>query len=130
MKQVKAIFVILFLLLVVIVAVQNYGPITTPVNFKVNLYFVDYETPDMPLFIVVIISFVIGVIFTGLYGLGEHLRQRREIKSLLKEIEERDKELSSLRNLPVTGEPVPTPLSEDSSKKEDPTPAQSRGKGL
>ncbi len=125
MKQIKAVFVILFLLLVVIVAVQNYVPMTTPIKFKVDLLFVKYETPDTPLFIVIIISFVLGVIFTGLYGLGEHLRQRREIKSLLKEIEERDKELSSLRNLPVTSEPVGSPVSEESAQKDESSPGQS-----
>ncbi len=118
MKHIKAVFIILFLLLVVIVAVQNYVPMTTMVKFKVDLLFVSFETPNTPLFIIIIISFVLGVLFTGLYGLGEHLKQRREIKSLLKEIEERDKELSSLRNLPVTAEPVGTPTSEESPESE------------
>ena len=48
MKHVKAIVVILFLLLVVIVAVQNYQALTTPISFKVNLLFLNYETSGLP----------------------------------------------------------------------------------
>lgn len=104
MKNVKVILVILFLLLVVILAVQNYDALATPVTFKVNLGFFNYQTSQMPLSLIAIITFLIGVLASGLYGITERIRLKRQIKNLMKNVREKDKELSSLRNLPVTTE--------------------------
>ena len=51
MKHVKAIIVILFLLLVVILAVQNYQALSTPISFKVNLLFLNAESSGLPVFL-------------------------------------------------------------------------------
>jgi len=106
MRYLKGIGVILFLLFVVIVAVQNYAPMSTTVRFRLNLLFWNHETPDMSLYLVTIIAFLLGVFFTGIYGIGERFRLKRQIRNLSREIQEKDKELNSLRNLPVTSEEV------------------------
>lgn len=108
MKHLKVIFVILFVLLVVIIAVQNYTPMSTSVKFRVNLVFFNYETPEMSLYLVSIISFLIGVLFAGLAGIAERFQLKRQIKILTKDTKEKDKELNSLRNLPVTTEDLST----------------------
>jgi len=106
MRYLKGIGIILFLLFVVIVAVQNYTPMATPVKFRLNLLFWQHETPEMSLYVVSIIAFLLGVFFTGIYGIGERFRLKRQIKALSREIKEKDKELNSLRNLPVTSDEV------------------------
>lgn len=106
MRYIKGIVVILFLLFVVIVAVQNYAPMSTPVRFHLNLLFWNYQSPDMNLYLVTIIAFLIGVFFTGLFGIAERFRLKRQVKELRRELKEKDKELNSLRNLPVTTEEV------------------------
>jgi ATP adenylyltransferase len=106
MKQLKAILVILFLLLVVIVAVQNHEALSTTVKFRVDLVFMDYQTGEMSLYFVSVITFLVGVFFAGLIGIAERFRLNRQTKNLVKEIKEKDKELNSLRNLPVTAEDV------------------------
>ncbi|MFH1241177.1 MAG: LapA family protein [Pseudomonadota bacterium] len=104
MKNVKVILVILFLLLVVILAVQNFDALATTVTFRVSLGFVNYETSQVPLSLIAIITFLVGVLASGLYGITERLRLKRQIKSLMRDVGEKDKELNSLRNLPVTTE--------------------------
>jgi uncharacterized integral membrane protein len=104
MKHLKVIFIILFVLLVVIISVQNYAPMSTSVKFRVNLIFLNYETAEMSLYLVSIICFLIGVIFAGLAGITERFQLKRQIKILTKDAKEKDKELNSLRNLPVTTE--------------------------
>jgi len=42
MKQIKALVIILFLLLIVVLSVQNYAALTTKINFKANLVFLNY----------------------------------------------------------------------------------------
>ncbi len=104
MKNVKVILVILFLLLIVILAVQNYDALATPISFKVNLGFLNFETSQMPLSLIAIITFLVGVLASGLYGITERFRLKKQIKTFIKDVREKDKELSSLRNLPVTTE--------------------------
>ena len=106
MKYIKGIGIILFLLFVVIVAVQNHDPMSTTVRFKLNLLFWNHETPEMNLYLVTVITFLLGVFFTGICGIGERFRLKRQIKRLNREIKEKDKELNSLRNLPVTSEHI------------------------
>lgn len=104
MKNVKVIVVILLLLLVVILAVQNYEALATTVTFRVNLGFFNYQTSQVPLSLIAIITFLVGVLASGLYGIAERLRLKRQIRTLTKNVGEKDKELNSLRNLPVTAE--------------------------
>ena len=103
MKHVKAIIVILFLLVIVIVAGQNYQALTAPVSFKVNLVFFK-KTADLPISLIAIIAFLIGVFCIWVYGISERLDFRRQIKMLMKDIKDKEQELNSLRNLPVTSE--------------------------
>jgi putative membrane protein len=102
MKHLKMIVVILVVLIAFIVAVQNFQALATPVQFRVNLLFFDEYRTSMPLSLVAIITFLIGVIFMGFYGMAERFTLKRQIKTLLKESREKDRELNSLRNLPVT----------------------------
>ncbi|MEJ2587585.1 MAG: LapA family protein [Deltaproteobacteria bacterium] len=102
MKHIKGILVILFLLLVVILAVQNYEALSTPIRFKVNLVFVQGQSLGMPVFLIAVITFLIGVLATWLYGISERLNFKRQIRALRRDVAEKEKELNSLRNLPVT----------------------------
>ena len=104
MKHVRMISLLLFVLLVVIVAIQNYMPLSTPVKFRVDLLFFDYESADIPLYFVAVIAFLVGLIFAAVYGISERFRLKKQIKTLVREAKEKEKELNSLRNLPVTGE--------------------------
>lgn len=108
MKHLRWIFVLLVLMVVVIIVVQNYESLATKVSFRANFIFWEGETPGIPLSLVAIITFCIGVIFSGVYGMAERFRLKKQIKSLEKEAKERDEELSSLRNLPVTSENMNT----------------------
>jgi uncharacterized integral membrane protein len=104
MSYVRAIFLILVGLFVVVLAVQNHEAMLTKVTFKLNLLFVDYESAPMSLYLVSVITFLAGVFFCGIFGVVERFRLSKQVKVLRRESAEKDKELSSLRNLPVTSE--------------------------
>jgi len=99
MKHIKALFVILFVLLVIIISVENIPGLKTPVVFRIDLGFFDFQTPDIPLATVAVITFLIGVLAMGLFGMVERFRLKKQIKTLLREAAEREKELDSLRSL-------------------------------
>ncbi len=106
MRHLRGIVVILFILLVIVVAVQNYQAFSTPVSFRVNLVFFQWESAAMSLYLVAVITFLIGVIASGCYGIAERFRLKKQIQALVKEAKEKDNELNSLRNLPVTTDDI------------------------
>jgi ATP adenylyltransferase len=106
MNHLKWIVGILSLMLAFIVAVQNYETLVNPVPFKLNFYFFEYQTSGMPLSLVAIITFLIGLFSAWIYGIKERFGLKKQIKSLTKEAQEKNNELNSLRNLPVTTEGI------------------------
>jgi uncharacterized integral membrane protein len=106
MKHLRFILAIILMLLVVIIIVQNHGAMSEQVAFKVNLRFIKYESSAMSLYFIVTIAFLFGVLVTGFYGIIERFRLKREIKTLVSASREKDKELNSLRNLPITSDDV------------------------
>jgi uncharacterized integral membrane protein len=107
MGHVKVILGILIGLFIVIVAVQNNDTMSKKVQLRVNpVVMEEKRTGDVSLYQLVLVSFLVGVLGTGLHGIVERFRLRRRIKTLTRELQDKDKELSSLRNLPLTYDPV------------------------
>ena len=104
MNILRWMLVILFGLLIIVVVVQNHEPMSTAIKFRVNLMLFKGETAAMSLYLVAVITFCVGVILTGLYGITERFHLKRQIKELMREAKQKDNELNSLRNLPVTSE--------------------------
>ena len=109
MIHVKFILSILIMLLVVILVVENHQAFSTGLTFRVNLLWLQGEMPNFSVYYVVIIAFLFGILIAGLYGIVERFRLKNEIRVLRKSSREKDAELSSLRNLPITSDEVPSP---------------------
>ena len=108
MTYFKAIVFILVGVAVVVLAVQNQGTLTTPVQFRMHPPFSqEYTTSAIPLYEIVIVTYLIGVLSIGLYGIAERFRLKKRIKLLARTLEEREKEVNNLRNLPITSDHVP-----------------------
>lgn len=108
MKHVKFIVAIIIMLVVVILIVENHDAFSTKVVFKVDLLVLHYESSQISIYYVITIAFLFGVLIAGLYGIVERFQLKRQIKNLARASKEKDKELNSLRNLPITADNVGT----------------------
>lgn len=106
MKHLKFIVAIVLIVLVLTIIIQNHPAMSTPVVFRLNLLFTEFTSTAMSLYVVIPIAFFFGVIITWFYGMLDHYRLRKEIRGLERIAREKDKELNSLRNLPITSEDV------------------------
>ena len=108
MTHLKAIVFILIGLAVIVLVVQNNAALSTTVKFRMNPYFFQEKmTSDITLYEIVIVSYLVGVLSIGLYGIAERFRLKKRIKVLTRTLEEREKEVNNLRNLPITSDQVP-----------------------
>ncbi|MBN1106579.1 MAG: LapA family protein [Deltaproteobacteria bacterium] len=109
MAHVKIILAILLGVLILIVAIQNHEAMSRTVQLRLNPVFAaEQKSGDISLYQMVLVTFLLGVILTGLYGMVERFRLKRQIKTLTRDLQDKDKEISSLRNLPLTYDNVTT----------------------
>ena len=109
MAHLKFILVILIGLGMVILAVQNHAAMSTTVQFRISpVFWGEMTSGQVSVYQVAIMAFLFGVLLTGSYGMVERFRLKRQIKRAKKELQDKDKELSSLRNLPITADEVGT----------------------
>ena len=101
MKHIKAIISIVLMLLAVVLIVENLTQLSQKLILKVDLYFWDWSTEPMAFYFVIIIVFLLGILMASLYGIFERFKLKKEIRIISKEKREKDKELNSLRNLPI-----------------------------
>ena len=110
MKHLKVVIVVLISLAVIVLVVQNHEAMSTTVQFRLNpVFFPEMTTGAVTLYQVAIITFLVGILITGIYGMVERFRLKRQIKTLTKELQIKDQELNSLRNLPITADEVGAP---------------------
>jgi hypothetical protein len=108
MTHLKAIVFILIGLAVIILVVQNNAAFSTTVKFRMNPYlFSEKVTSDITLYEIVIVTYLVGVLSIGLYGIAERFRLKKKIRVLTRTLEEKEKEVNNLRNLPITSDTVP-----------------------
>ena len=114
MKHVKYLFMIFIFLFVFILLVQNNEAFSTKIMLKADLKFAgQYQAPELNIYLLSTISFILGVLIIWVYDLLERMQLRKQIKKLRNEINEKDKELNSLRNLPIVSESMTPGIQED-----------------
>lgn len=107
MGHVKIVLVILIGLFVIIVVVQNIDSLNSKVELRVDPVIVEeMKWSEVTVYQMVLIAFLAGVLGTGLHGIIERYRLKKRIKVLTRELQDKDKELSSLRNMPLTYDSV------------------------
>lgn len=106
MSYIKAILLSAVVALAIIFMVQNIEALSHPLAIRLNLLFVKLESSPYATYLVILLAFFIGLFLASLLGIAERFRLRRNIKALEKQINGLNQELNSLRNLPITGEPV------------------------
>jgi uncharacterized integral membrane protein len=106
MKHVKFMLAIILMLVVVILIVQNHEALSTKVSFRVSFFSYNVQSSMMSVYYIITISFLFGVIISGTYGIIERFRLMKELKSLRASSQEKERELNSLRNLPITSEDI------------------------
>jgi len=106
MKHVKFMLAIILMLVVVILIVQNHEAMSTKVAFRVSFFSLELRSSLMSVYYIVTISFLFGVIVSGTYGIIERFRLTKALKLLKSVSQEKEKELNSLRNLPITSDDI------------------------
>ncbi|MFW6334441.1 MAG: LapA family protein, partial [Desulfosalsimonas sp.] len=82
MKKVKYMLVVIILGLVALAVYQNKGFFIEKQSLGINLYFFDYQGPELPNGIYYLAVFLIGVLIAYFSTLPQKFRSRKTIRQL------------------------------------------------
>ena len=107
MKTLKALLTGLIILVLVVFVAQNLEALTYYKSFKLNLMFASIESPPVMVAPIFVLCFLLGFVAAAMLGYRQQSRMKKKIKSMNAVLEKKDRELFSLRNLPITVDPDP-----------------------
>ena len=87
MRFFKVIFVTLLGILGIIFIFQNQEVLKHSVQLELKLYFHSFQSAAVPLWILILFTFFLGVFTASLYGLYELFKQRQTIRTLKHNLE-------------------------------------------
>ena len=114
MRSLALILIIAVFCAALVFAIQNNSQTAT-------LTLGSFTTEPLPIFIIILGSFLMGVVFTSVIGIIEGMKQRLGGTRLRRKVKKLQAEVDALRNLPLTGpvdedrSPVPEISDEDSA---------------
>ena len=120
MNKFKATFWVIVIGFIMLVFFQNQSFFfdTTP-SIRLNLLFVNYQTPEMPAAILFLVFFAAGLIITYFFSLPGRFRFKKTIKNLNATVDSQQKEISKIKE---DGELLPTDSSEDKQNVSEMSP--------
>ena len=106
MKQLKYFLGIIIVLIVFALLISNYEAFSTKVAFQIKIFNLQHSFPEISYYYIIGITFIFGLLIGGLYGIFERYLLKKQIKNIKIASKEQEKELNSLRNLPITSDSV------------------------
>jgi len=87
MRFFKVIFASLLGIFAVIFIIQNKEVLEHALQLRLNLYLTSFQSPQTPVWILILFAFFLGVFTASIYGIYELLKQRQTIRQLRQSLE-------------------------------------------
>jgi uncharacterized integral membrane protein len=87
MRFFKVIITTAIVLLGIVFIIENLEMFRQTVQIRYDLYFTYLQSPDVPLWVIILFCFFLGVFTTSLYGIYEMFVQRQTIRQLRHNLE-------------------------------------------
>jgi len=101
MRYLKAAFLAIIFVISMFFFVQNNAPLSTSVVLELNLIAVHYISIPLPVYMLVLVSFLLGALLTLSLLLIDRIRLSMELNSLRKKYSSLEDEALALRTLPL-----------------------------
>ncbi len=101
MRYLKAALLALLFVCSMLFFVQNNGPLSSSVQLEFNLIAVHLVSQPLPVYLLVLMGFLVGALFTLGFLLVERIRLGLELKGLRRQYAALEDEALTLRTLPL-----------------------------
>jgi len=104
MRYIKVLLLTLFFFVSMVFFIQNNQVLSSLLVLRLDILGLELVSREMPFYLIVLASFVIGSIFSMLYFLCEKIRLAKGLKAAKVKLAALEQEVTSLRNLPLQNE--------------------------
>ncbi len=98
MRVVKVFVLIVFFFFCMIFFVQNTAMLSTPLVLKMDVFSLSYASPEVPFYVVLLLAFVVGGLFSLAYFILERVRLGNKVKEQAGRIAALEKELAASKS--------------------------------
>ncbi|TVQ99919.1 MAG: LapA family protein [Desulfovibrionales bacterium] len=111
MRYLKVLLLTLFFFVSMVFFIQNNEMLANELILKLELFDASFVSRELPFYLIVLLSFVVGSVFSMSYFLAEKIRLNHELKASKAKLAALEQEVTSLRNLPLEEEVYPSSTS-------------------
>ncbi|NCC25441.1 MAG: LapA family protein [Deltaproteobacteria bacterium] len=104
MRYIKVLGLVLIFFFSMLFFVQNTELLTNGMVLKLQIFSYQFTSQEIPFYLLILGGFVVGSVLSLLYFLTDKIRMANQAKLLEKRIQALDKELNSLRTMPLGNE--------------------------
>jgi uncharacterized integral membrane protein len=97
MRYVKILVLVLFFFAAMVFFVQNTQILTESISLKFSVFALQWNSSPIPIYMYILIAFVLGVVISTAYFGLDKLRMNKEIKRARHQIKSMQNELNTLR---------------------------------
>jgi putative membrane protein len=108
MRYLKVIILVLIFFFSMLFFVQNTELLSTSLTLKLDLLGKHYESQEIPTYLLILVAFVLGAFISLFYFLAEKIKLSQQVRSYKAKIADLEKEVNSLRNMPLEEESFST----------------------
>ena len=105
MRVIKVLFLLVFFFVCMLFFVQNTAILETPLLLKLGAFGYMVQTPGVPFYVVLLLSFVAGGLFATLYFLAEKVRLASGMRSLQNKVNALEKQMAQQKKSSVATPP-------------------------
>ena len=116
MRFIKFVFLVLFFLFFMVFFVQNQAQLTAALELKFNLFTLDWQSPPLPFYLLVLIFFVLGALFSTLFFGIDRMRVGSLCRDAQAKAQSLQAELNALKAKPSFSSPAPLQAPKDEVK--------------
>ncbi|MFP5260065.1 MAG: LapA family protein [Acidobacteriota bacterium] len=105
MRVIKVLFLLAFFFVCMLFFVQNTAILETPLLLKLGAFGYQVQSPGVPFYVVLLLSFVAGGLFCTLYFLAEKVRLAAGMRSLQNKVNALEKQMAQQKKSTVATPP-------------------------
>ena len=105
MRVIKVLFLLVFFFVCMLFFVQNTAFLETALLLKLGAFGYQVQTPGVPFYVVLLLSFVAGGLFATLYILAEKVRLASGMRSLQNKVNALEKQMAQQKKSTVATPP-------------------------
>ncbi len=97
MRVIKVFLLLVFFFICMLFFVQNTAILETPLLLKLGAFGYEAHSPAVPFYVVLLLAFVAGGLFSTLYFLAEKVRLATSVRSLQNKVNAMEKQMAAQR---------------------------------